>query len=1056
MAIYIIVIITSVAVVILYQIIKKQIQKTVLREVAQQQNILRQKEEMIKNLDMAIQSSNLIAWSYEIMTKNLHVVYGYKKEYDVSKTEFLKHIHPNDRKSLEMMIDGLSNGESVDPDRQLTIRIRFPHYNPDYYIPFEVNLLSEANGVGIVTTIFGICKDIAKIHYCQKELNQKVEQLQIINNNIPAGIIYFDKEGILRDYNPYCEKLFGVYDNIDIIGKLNFYDVTRVHGIRDMLKGGAVVHYSILYTDLSKVMSQYLDITKPHGDVFDISCAPVIDKKGKLTGYILLYDDVTEVTASRQEIENLRTNLSLALDAGKMSAWIYDVYNETFTLIHGTPMRNGTVTWKEYTDIIHPNDRMILIDAIDKIKNNNVETEEICFRVRLEDQWRWMNCQMIGKKDVEGKITHITGTRRDVTDELNIREKLELINKELEKSHAEIKEKEAMLRLILEKIPVPIYMKDPNHSYITIYQNSACNKMFGFRCDQQINSFLAKDEIARQYETDKIVFETGQTYEAIESLLFKDGHEQNTRVCKMRISYNNSYRLLIVRWDLTEQKQLLQASKFLSISLPALKAYTWVYNCNTGILTYGPMFASMGGDVRRNTLERFAEVIYREDKINFLKEFGSFCRQESGEKSIFYRCDLGNRGEFEWWECRGIIENEYSETNGNVKMIYGMDINIDKQKKSELDIQKTKIELDRLNKQNNLILDNSSSAFVYLTPDFVVQWENIDKVFCGKSIQSYQYGKRCYEQLGLDAPCDKCPAFRAIDKGEVCSCEFEVDDSLVVETFATPIKTEKGLEGIVLRINDITERRRLIDELKLAKEQAEQADVLKSAFLANMSHEIRTPLNAIVGFSELLPMANSDEERAEFMNIINMNNELLLRLINDILNLSKIEAGIIELKNEIFDLVPAFDEVYNNFKKRIKNHELSLCYDKHFTSCQIYLDKDRLMQVLTNFLTNSLKYTSEGTVEMGFELLEDAIKIYVKDTGIGIDKEKHDRVFQRFEKLDSFAQGTGLGLSICKAITDIYKGQIGFKSEKGEGALFWATFPTNIIVSVPKAETVRS
>lgn len=269
------------------------------------------------------------------------------------------------------------------------------------------------------------------------------------------------------------------------------------------------------------------------------------------------------------------------------------------------------------------------------------------------------------------------------------------------------------------------------------------------------------------------------------------------------------------------------------------------------------------------------------------------------------------------------------------------------------------------------------------------------------------------------------------------------------------IKLSDGKEVILGVVLNMSEMHKINSELIVAKEKAEQSDKLKSAFLANMSHEIRTPLNAIVGFSELLVGCENPEEKAECVSIINTNNELLLRLIGDILDLSKIESGLIELKYDRFDLKLVFEEVFTAFKQKMLNSKVQLIGDNPYAKCMVYLDKNRLIQVWTNFMTNAIKYTPSGHIKMGYRYQDEGIRIYVEDTGIGISKEKHDKVFERFEKLDTFAQGTGLGLSICKAITEVKHGHIGFESEEGKGSTFWAWFPSTAQIE-PKEEALAA
>ncbi|SDB79584.1 Signal transduction histidine kinase [Bacteroides ovatus] len=361
-------------------------------------------------------------------------------------------------------------------------------------------------------------------------------------------------------------------------------------------------------------------------------------------------------------------------------------------------------------------------------------------------------------------------------------------------------------------------------------------------------------------------------------------------------------------------------------------------------------------------------------------------------------------------------------------------------KKELLESEQRMIHLIR---QNELVLNNINSGLAYIANDYIVQWENIS--LCSKSLsyEAYKKGEPCYLTAhNRTTPCENCVMQRARKSGQVESILFNLDNKHVIEVFATPIFNEQGdVDGVVIRVDDVTERQHMIGELEKARSRAEQSDKLKSAFLANMSHEIRTPLNAIVGFSDLLMVTEDQEEKEEFIQIINANNELLLKLINDILDLSKIEAGSVELKYEDFDLAVYFNELAASMHRRVVNPQVRLVPMNPYETCTVRLDKNRLAQILTNFVTNAIKYTSEGMIEMGYEKVGGSIRLYVRDTGIGIPEDKKDKVFHRFEKLDEFAQGTGLGLSICKAIVEACRGEIGFESEFDKGSLFWAILP---------------
>ena len=215
------------------------------------------------------------------------------------------------------------------------------------------------------------------------------------------------------------------------------------------------------------------------------------------------------------------------------------------------------------------------------------------------------------------------------------------------------------------------------------------------------------------------------------------------------------------------------------------------------------------------------------------------------------------------------------------------------------------------------------------------------------------------------------------------------------------------------------------------------------AFLANMSHEIRTPLNAIVGFSDILLHTDAQDEKEEYSKIISTNSELLLNLINDILDLSKIETGALDYNEELIDLNTLFEEFETSFKLRLSK-KINLILRIPANKYRIHFDKKITSQLLNNFLSNAVKYTIEGEIEFGYYIQDNGIKIFVRDTGIGISEENKKKIFNRFEKVDNFAQGTGLGLSICKAIIDIINGEIGFESELNKGSYFWVWIPCKI------------
>lgn len=241
---------------------------------------------------------------------------------------------------------------------------------------------------------------------------------------------------------------------------------------------------------------------------------------------------------------------------------------------------------------------------------------------------------------------------------------------------------------------------------------------------------------------------------------------------------------------------------------------------------------------------------------------------------------------------------------------------------------------------------------------------------------------------------------------------------------------------------DITQLKETERMLIKAKEKAEESDRLKSAFLANMSHEIRTPLNAIVGFSSLLEDAEDAEEKHQYINIIEENNKLLLQLISDILDLSKIEAGTFDFVLEKVNAIQLCTDLHRVMQPK-EDSEVEVLLTPDLPPLSFTSDKNRLHQVLSNFVTNALKFTSKGNVTIGYQINGKEVKFFVRDTGMGIDPENQKAIFNRFVKLNNFIPGTGLGLSICQSIIKQLGGKIGVESVPGEGSCFWFTHPLN-------------
>ena len=263
------------------------------------------------------------------------------------------------------------------------------------------------------------------------------------------------------------------------------------------------------------------------------------------------------------------------------------------------------------------------------------------------------------------------------------------------------------------------------------------------------------------------------------------------------------------------------------------------------------------------------------------------------------------------------------------------------------------------------------------------------------------------------------------------------------ESYATI--ADRDIEGkpllIVGTTQRIDERKNLENALKNALSKAEESDRLKSAFIANMSHEIRTPLNAIIGFTSDLPDIDGKEERQELINLIQENNQKLLRIIDDVMNISKIEAGKEQLQMLTFDINPILDEVVNKYMPDLKPG-VTMTTRYAAQQQEVTTDLTRLTESLNHLVSNAVKFTNQGSITVGYEPVKDRkLHIWVRDTGIGIAPENHERVFERFYKVDEFVPGAGLGLSLCRTMAFSLGGNVGVDSRLGEGSTFWMEIP---------------
>ncbi|WP_298552513.1 PAS domain-containing sensor histidine kinase [uncultured Parabacteroides sp.] len=499
------------------------------------------------------------------------------------------------------------------------------------------------------------------------------------------------------------------------------------------------------------------------------------------------------------------------------------------------------------------------------------------------------------------------------------------------------------------------------------------------------------------------------------------------------ISFTTFLLVLYIMKERRHKKELRKIRTELAIALDAGYMSVWRYNVKKD------RFRSLHRATipeKGMTKKEMKDRIHPKDRKKYDDFFDKLISAQQERVSGIFR--LNFKEEENWYDVHAIgLQDE----TGKIGHIIGTEHNISEEMKQKQDFEK-----------NQQMLDFIFNA-VKIMPweyDAAKQVFNVSDNFAQQYYAS-RSSIRIDELLHFIHPSDRDLLIDGIDDMVYGNSQLMIIQIRTRSELRNEYKWFE-MQGVVYRKNeegqvthiiglkhDITEQKHN-EELIRLREKAEESNRLKSAFLANMSHEIRTPLNAIVGFSSLMAETENKEERAEFSRIIQGNNDLLLHLINDILDMSKIESGQMDFKYSDVNLSDIFQNLAYTFRFKIKEG-VHLSLELPREPFILHTEKNRLIQVLSNFISNACKYTSEGSITAGYEVDEKEVYFFVTDTGKGIDKKDLPHVFERFAKFDAFVQGTGLGLSICELIIQNLGGKIGAESELGKGSTFWCTLP---------------
>lgn len=623
----------------------------------------------------------------------------------------------------------------------------------------------------------------------------------------------------------------------------------------------------------------------------------------------------------------------------------------------------------------------------------------------------------------------------------------ELIEKEISEL---IEEQRLFTESIYACLPVGIEIYDAHGVLRSI--NDHALKMYGVDDRNSVvnivnvykSPFVDAELLARIRSGEDITLELEYDFDRVNKDAYYSSHNKDTMIYEVKIIpiWSKSRHLIghiLLANDMTSEKEVEfrteESKKNLEMAMKAANMASWVYDVSKNV--FNPLY---GQTVARQDMpmEEILDILHPLDRTPLTRLFSQLIDNEVEQGQMTLRFYNEQEKMYRYYESRMRLSSEH---RGKLQII-GTQMDITEK------LQMTKKAQDLTAKRE---LAMKVSNIVHW--DFDVRTQTFESY--NDPINDYRSEKTITPEDYLNAthPNDVDYVrrymehmFRGIDRDFNVKYRSKTKwDDEWQTLLVTGIQVERDKEGHVIRYTGITinntKWEKMIQQLKELKEKAELSDRLKSAFLANMSHEIRTPLNAIVGFSELMVTCNDPGEKEEYINIIQSNNELLLRLINDILDLSKIESGIIERRKENFNLTKVCSELFTTIRAKMTNLNVELRLDDSNPDCWVLLDRNRLKQVWMNFLSNAIKCTKSGYIKIGYTIERGGLRIYVEDTGIGIPEDLHDKVFTRFEKLNEFSQGTGLGLTISRAIVEAAGGEVSFTSTHGVGSTFWAWLP---------------
>lgn len=919
-------------------------------------------------------------------------------------------------------------------------------------------------------------ENVTKQYLAQDELTDQKTFFEQVFSQSSISTQILDKDGWCLRINPKLTELFGVQPS-EIEGKV--YNIFRDEGIR---QGGVLPHLEKVffegktadwevYFDIGVAAeSQNIKVKEKKKVWFQNWAFPVFDRSGNISHVIIQHTDITNRKNAEAALKD--SELKFRTVADYAYNWNY-LENTNKEIVYMSPscLRITGYSKEEFIGdpsllrkIVHEDD----LEKFDEhVKHVILQSDEVTFCeleykiIKKDGSCAYIShiCMPIidEKKEYQGRRI----SNRDITERKIAREELLKSEQKYRQLFENMDSAFALHKIITDNKGIPI-------DYLFIEVNSKFEEMTGINKSELIGKKVL-DILPR---TEKSWIDRyGKVALTGESESFTDFSAELNKYYDVRAFSPEIGYFAVTFNDVTDrkawEKRLRDSESRLKLAADSASLGIWYMNLETEEVVWDQLMYEIFGREKNGemTYSKVMESIFPDDRVhvksvieNAINNYDTF--------HMDYRILLFD-GTVRFIESHGIIE---LNNDGNPYSVIGIsrDITINKLHEKDLLESKNQLKLIFDNSPSIMLLVNENEEIIRINkPGLVVANKAEEEVIGIKG----GYALNCAHVLddergcGFGMKCKEC-----IIRNTVQDTINTNTDHYKVETVLNTILNGKLTEftvlvsssiaslapqkSILVTIDNITERKRLENDLVIAKNKAEESDRLKTAFLQNMSHEIRTPLNGILGFSGLLEDCQiPEDDKMEYIDVIKKSGQRLLEIVNNTLDISKLETGQLVFHNSIVSLKQLMKKLYEDNYLNVRQKGLALeCFiNNKYGNIQLNTDKERLYQVINNLINNAVKFTIAGTIEYGYRVDNNKIEIFVSDTGIGIPKEYHEKIFDRFVQADLSItrnyEGAGLGLAICKGLVELMGGSITVKSHSGKGSCFYVSLPYNHPVS---------